>query len=158
MTDKEKIRAEVERRLKLAKKNCIESGWDGYDAQVWVLDDVLSFIDSLPEEANNYMKALVKARDWMASLNQGGQVVLIDIFPELAEKLDPRYSHQESVQKELEEELLNEISKKFFDSGFYEDVYHELRMDMSYEEYQAFARHFSEWGAEHLKRKDNDAE
>ena len=45
MTDKEKIRAEIERR----KKEAYGTEW-GWAVQCATYDEILSFIDSLPEE------------------------------------------------------------------------------------------------------------
>ena len=52
----------------------------------------------------------------------------------------------------LEEEIWTEAETVFFASEFYEDEHHDFRIDMSQEEFQAFARHFAEWGAEHMKK------
>lgn len=43
------------------------------------------------EQPDKYEIALEKAREWMPNVNQGGHAILIDIFPELGEGLDPRY-------------------------------------------------------------------
>ena len=50
------------------------------------------------EQPNKYETALEKARKWMPNVNQGGHAILIDIFPELGEGLDPRYGGRKQEQ------------------------------------------------------------
>lgn len=64
-------------------------------------DDILSLVDSLQQEQpNKYETALEKARKWIPNVNQGGHTILIDIFPELGEGLDPRYGGRKQEQPE----------------------------------------------------------
>jgi hypothetical protein len=62
-------------------------------------EHILGFITSLQQEQpDKYETALEKARKWMPNVNQGGHAMLIDIFPELGEGLDPRYGGRKQEQ------------------------------------------------------------
>lgn len=52
----------------------------------------------------------------------------------------------EKEADDLEETIRNKADEMFFASGFYEDVHHDFRIDMSKEEFVAYARHFYELG------------
>lgn len=65
------------------------------------------------EQPNKYETALEKARKWMPNVNQGGHAILIDIFPELGEGLDPRYGGRKQEQPEVELEKFTEKIKTF---------------------------------------------
>ena len=54
-----------------------------------------------------------KARKWMPNVNQGGHAILIDIFPELGEGLDPRYGGRKQEQPEVDLEKFTDKIKTF---------------------------------------------
>lgn len=113
-----------------------------YDKLQGNLYHVLNLIDSLqqeqPEQSDKYNHALEKAREWMQNMNQGGQAIFIDVFPELGENLDPRYGLPEQPVDGLEEEIARYLREECSsdDEPSISDI----------------ARHFAEWGAEHLKK------
>lgn len=113
-----------------------------------------SFIDSLQQEQpDKYETALEKARKWMPNVNQGGHAILIDIFPELGEGLDPRYGgrKQEQPEVELERELRDYFSKWGY------NIYNgAITMDngivVTLSSIQNVARHFYELGLKARKK------
>lgn len=95
--DSEKLIAEIERLYDE------HSSKYEIDEAAIVLDKLEDFIASLQQEQpNKYETALEKARKWMPNVNQGGHAILIDIFPELGEGLDPRYGGRKQEQPEVD--------------------------------------------------------
>ena len=93
--DAEKLKRFVGELKERAKRNRCDSWGIVPDA----LEEVEGFIDSLQQEQpDKYETALEKARKWMSNVNQGGHAILIDIFPELGEGLDPRYGGRKQEQ------------------------------------------------------------
>ena len=134
---KEQILAEIERLE--GENNCGTS--DFIEAKRIAYKQVKKALDTLPEHPDKYNRALKKAGEWMSSMNQGGCTILIDIFPELGEHLDPRYGLPELPVKELEKEYARFIRT---DHHQYQDLIGNGGID--------FARHFAEWGAKYLKK------
>jgi len=73
--------------------------WDGHTPQK-AAERLHKYLQ--PEQPNKYETALEKAREWMPNVNQGGHAILIDIFPELGEGLDPRYGGRKQEQPEVD--------------------------------------------------------
>ena len=73
MTDKEKILAEIERRLQDSLSLKIDS--DYYNAQVIAYEELLDFINSLPEEpvSEDFEQAL--AKEWQSYIDRGAATV-----------------------------------------------------------------------------------
>lgn len=106
--DAEKLIAEIR---KLCSESCISESDDYYE---YAKSEIIDIITSLQQEQpNKYETALEKARKWMPNVNQGGHAILIDIFPELGEGLDPRYGgrKQEQPEVDLKEEITSFFSK-----------------------------------------------
>ena len=101
--DADKLIERLEEMKRAEYENC-----GGVNSKTGALQEVQELIDSLqPEQPNKYETALEKAREWMPNVNQGGHAILIDIFPELGEGLDPRYGgrKQEQPEVDLEKEI-----------------------------------------------------
>ena len=97
----EKLIAEIEKRQEELSDHNFHSMAEEYD-------NILGIIASLQQkQPDKYETALEKARKWMPNVNQGGHAILIDIFPELGEGLDPRYGgrKQEPPKMNLEKEI-----------------------------------------------------
>ena len=108
--DAEKLKRLVGELKGRAKRNRCDSWGIVPDA----LEEVEGFIDSLQQEQpNKYETALEKARKWMPNVNQGGHAILIDIFPELGEGLDPRYGGRKQEQPEVDLEKFTDKIKTF---------------------------------------------
>ena len=102
--DAEKLIAEIERR-RLSNRYIDTEGYE---------NELLEIITSLQQEQpNKYETALEKARKWMPNVNQGGHAILIDIFPELGEGLDPRYGGRKQEQPEVDLEKFTDKIKTF---------------------------------------------
>lgn len=111
--DAEKLIERLEEMKRAEYENC-----GGVNAKTGVLQEVQELITSLQQEQpNKYETALEKAREWMPNVNQGGHSILIDIFPELGEGLDPRYGGRKQARQEVD--LEEEIDKYYHDNlGF----------------------------------------
>lgn len=72
---------------------------------------------------------------------------------------DIEYERQRAEEAELsgdlEEEIETEADKTFFANGWYEGDHHQPRLDISLEEFRDIARHFAEWGAEHVNIRES---
>ena len=137
LIDSEKLKKYVENKREVV---CDGLDWEDMDDSqryaVEYLDDILAHIESLQQErSDKYETALKKAREWMPNVNQSGHAILIDIFPELGEGLDPRYGgrKQEQPEVDLEKELHTYICS---------DEYMNTRGNGSL----LIARHFYEFG------------
>ena len=115
--DAEKLIAEIR---KLCSESCISESDDYYE---YAKSEIIDIITSLQQEQpNKYETALEKARKWMPNVNQGGHAILIDIFPELGEGLDPRYGGRKQEQPEVD---LEEAARHVYESwmgGTMDDV------------------------------------
>ena len=133
--DAEKLKRFVGELKERAKRNRCDSWGIVPDA----LEEVEGFIDSLQQEQpNKYETALEKARKWMPNVNQGGHAILIDIFPELGEGLDPRYGGRKQEQPE-------ELEKKI------DDWYNTMGIPVTTDALKETARHFYELGLNAIK-------
>lgn len=99
--DAEKLRSVLQNTINSMKEKDVKG--ERYDAflngKLSICEELLGCIDSLQQEQpNKYETALEKARKWMPNVNQGGHAILIDIFPELGEGLDPRYGGRKQEQ------------------------------------------------------------
>ena len=99
--DAEKLRSVLQNTINSMKEK--DAKGERYDAflngKLSICEELLGCIDSLQQEQpNKYETALEKARKWMPNVNQGGHAILIDIFPELGEGLDPRYGGRKQEQ------------------------------------------------------------
>lgn len=65
---------------------------------------------------SKYEEALERARQWMPNVNQGGHAMLIDIFPELGEGLDPRYGGR---KQQPEVDIVKECDEQFYSDLLY---------------------------------------
>lgn len=144
--DAEKLKKYIEH-----KRDCVCDGldWDDMDEcqryAVEYLDDILSFITSLQQEQpDKYETALEKARKWMPNVNQGGHAILIDIFPELGEGLDPRYGgrKQEQPEADLDAEIAIYLNRNVLNRINNSDIIENFTTMEAGE----LARHFYELG------------
>ena len=130
-------------------------GWERDEAEILVALAKEELLKSLQQEQpNKYETALEKARKWMPNVNQGGHAILIDIFPELGEGLDPRYGgrKQEQTEVDLEKEI-----DRFWDSCIKHKNERGGNVIWSNKiEIEVLARHFAEWGAIHLNARKNE--
>ena len=99
--DAEKLRSVLQNTINSMKEKDVKG--ERYDAflngKLSICEELLGCIDSLQQEQpDKYETALEKARKWMPNVNQGGHAILIDIFPELGEGLDPRYGGRKQEQ------------------------------------------------------------
>lgn len=107
--------------------------------QISAFKGAIKIAESLQQEQpDKYETALEKAREWMPNVNQGGHAILIDIFPELGEGLDPRYGGRKQEQPEVD------IEKEYAEFVDADPVYSKLVNGVAG---RAIARHFAEWGA-----------
>lgn len=122
--DAEKLRSVLQNTINSMKEN--DATGERYDAflngKLSICEELLGCIDSLQQEQpNKYETALEKARKWMPNVNQGGHAILIDIFPELGEGLDPRYGGRKQEQPEEElSEFEKAVGLEIFDEPFEE--------------------------------------
>ena len=114
--DSEKLIAEIERQQ---RRLTLLSNTEQVDLrrdcalQNGVYNSILATISSLQQEQpDKYETALEKARECMPNVNQGGHAMLIGIFPELGEGLDPRYGGRKQEQPEVD--IDDEIDKFMF--------------------------------------------
>lgn len=91
----------------------IADEWDGHTPQE-AAERLHKYLQQ--EQPNKYETALEKARKWMPNVNQGGHAILIDIFPELGEGLDPRYGGRKQEQPEVD--LENVIEEYWIANGW----------------------------------------
>ena len=97
--DAEKLIAKIEKRQEYLGDHNFHSMASEYD---WLLTEIQSIQQEQPVK---YETALEKAREWMPNVNQGGHAILINIFPELGEGLDPRYGGRKREQVDLDREI-----------------------------------------------------
>ena len=118
----EKIRKEIER---LKSTNPSEYNYQNAEGYIWALDDLLSFLDTLSEEP-------VCLYDGEAPSKQkcGDCTIACSVRVE------------EEPNKSLEEEI-----NRYLEPIHAADIQFEPFTQMT-----KCARHFAEWGAEHLKR------
>ena len=149
-----KIASLQQKETQVDKMLCSQVWWE---EQGWIMippDATIEGIDSLlkqvkkklqQEQPDKYETALEKAREWMQNVNQGGHAILINIFPELGEGLDPRYGGRKREQPEvdLEKELIEWHKRHFEKTGTYEK-YSGFYLENSSQ--LDLARHFYELG------------
>ena len=144
--DADKLIAEIEKWRDKAKENYNKSTYSmgRCDALAEFRNHIISLQQDQP---NKYETALEKAREWMPNVNQGGHAILIDIFPELGEGLDPRYGSSKQEQSEMG--LKEEITRWLSDG----DITDTRFDDYDDSDIERTARHFAEWGATHLNAR-----
>jgi len=139
--DADKLIAEIRKHLIPTILDRDYDEWEkGKDAG---LQQAIDIAESLQQEQPvKYETALEKAREWMPNVNQGGHAILIDIFPELGEGLDPRYGgrKQEQPEVDLEREIQEHI-KECLDVKFPTTDIELIKKDVAYT-----ARKFYELG------------
>ena len=87
MTDKEKIRAEIEKRYR-------ENKADGYSDVCEELWDILSFIDSMQEDHNT--------SDWLQELEEMPDEQVIEILEKVNAWYNEQFANEESASEDLE--------------------------------------------------------
>ena len=123
----------------------IADEWDGHTPQE-AAERIHKYLAM--EQPNKYETALEKARKWMPNVNQGGHAILIDIFPELGEGLDPRYGgrKQEQPEVDLEKEMDSYFNEHFSPCVDGTLISERTGMEIDGNDYDDIARHFYELG------------
>ena len=147
MTNEEliaKIKAEIER---------LKNDWASLedeltDAMVTEYDYLLNFLTTLEsEKPMNTDDAMKELDEKIALVKRRGTWDGVDV-----DKYMDEVRGREPRNDGLEEDLTNEADKMFFSLGFYEGDYHQPMLDdISLDQFRDIARHFAQWGAEHLK-------
>ena len=130
-------------------------GWERDEAEILVALAKEELLKSLQQEQpNKYETALEKARKWMPNVNQGGHAILIDIFPELGEGLDPRYGgrKQEQPEVDLEKEMDSYFNEHFSPCVDGTLISERTGMEIDGNDYDDIARHFYELGLNARKK------
>ena len=148
LIDKETIRAEIERRM---TENCaLAEKADCFGQRAVEDNDLLAFLDTLPESAKRgykdcngceYNRTIKDQIGWQFRGCFGGEykgkpIAEIELCPLKVDTLP------EQPAEGLEEEM-----EKFFETMpvlEHENIFEDT--------FQNIARHFAEWGAEHLKK------
>ena len=131
---KELIRAEIERRK-------------GYISVTHFAEDLLSFLDTLPDESEQPTRGYDEAylNEKIAKASKSWEGVDVDKFMDEVRGREPVTDCHD-----LEEEIKEQIYERFYDLNGIAVIgtsgYAEVK-DM-----EDIARHFAEWGAEHLKK------
>ena len=137
MTDKEKIRAEIERRRNEIKKEELSfdnysTGW--HDGNLDLLCDLLSFIDSMQEEPKSKFEQSIQEGDNIVYNEDLGCRVNLSQLKRVAKKEEPA---SEGLEKELSRLLKDcEIDSEYIHQDFLHIV----------------ANHFAQWQKEQMMK------
>lgn len=149
MTIIEQIKAEIERRIDIIKPE-VGQGFILREQIKRQLQDLLSFLSTLeesvrPEPYNPvYDEAYLNEKIRKATESWKG----VDVDAMLAEC---RGYDEEKSEKPMNQEGLEEEIAGMYQALFGTDVIN--RKEMLYlDTFEAIARHFAQWGAEHLKK------
>lgn len=165
MTNEElivKIKVEIDKRYADYREKMKTDDFTYYEGMADALDLFEQFIDTLesekPMELNEEIKRFVAEYGYERSED----ILLIAIvarqFYELgchrtAEKYDEiEYNRQRWEEKSMNPERLEEELERFIESGKSVTVDDYGTYKVSYHDFKKVARHFAEWGAEHLKK------
>ena len=142
MTDKEKIRAEIERQL---SKWMLYSTVEGY-YKCELCHEILSFIDSLQEEPKHKFKVGQKITDGKET------VIVSELLDDGSIRVDTKPSGDcwfdidvneadkwKLVEEPISEDLLDEIHNRW------EDDPHTKWPKCPYKDFKNIARHFASW-------------
>lgn len=141
----EKLIAEIE-RLSTTEYGGNTLGDDVANGALdYVLEEIIPSLQK--EQPDKYETALEKAREWMSNINQGGHAMLINIFPELGEGLDPCYGDRKQEQPKVDvEKYIKEDMLKYRYLEKVGGIEKEGRIYTISEFHTLTARHFFELG------------
>lgn len=148
--DSEKLIAEIERQQ---RRLTLLSNTEQVDLrrdcalQNGVYNSILATISSLQQEQpDKYETALEKARECMPNVNQGGHAMLIGIFPELGEGLDPRYGGRKQQPEVDFEKEMDKYFSTWVQGSSDEGCFNADSQLVSIYDCHRIARHFYELG------------
>lgn len=160
MSNIEKIRQEIERRKKYESENYHDRKADGRPNEAWAeslaimgeLEELLSFIDSLPGEK--------PSEDFPTSDEEMAKFLATHPKVEVPEKYKtPNWLFDKQPSEDLEEELNKYIDDTFtVDDGVASIQREERHYYLEEDDMIAIARHFAEWQKEQMMKDAVNAE
>lgn len=146
--DADQIRAEIKRHIHILRSSIMSQGDYGQSCQIVAYENILSFLDTIPEQPVEKQEQPVSPKDkfvfpnFLYARTVDNKTIDVSYVPQSLNAVEyVKNNPTEQSMEGLEEEYVRFAGT---DHHKYQDLIGNGGIDL--------ARHFAEWGAEHLKK------